>query len=72
MGFILLLGFTGLSGLGLYAASGTVLVAPLLALHLGAVLALFLLMPYSKFAHGAYRFAALLLEAQKREAPSDV
>jgi citrate/tricarballylate utilization protein len=32
----------------------------LLAVHLGAVLALFLTMPYGKFAHGVYRAAALL------------
>jgi citrate/tricarballylate utilization protein len=66
MAFVLLLGFTGLSGLALYAATGTALVAPLLALHLGAVLALFLLTPYSKMAHGAYRFAALMRDAQVR------
>lgn len=64
MGFILLLGFTGLSGLVLYWATGTQAVGPLLALHLGAVLALFLLTPYSKMAHGFYRFAALVRDAQ--------
>jgi len=64
MAFTLLLGFTGFSGLVLYAASGTALVSPLLSLHLGAVLALFLLTPYSKMAHGAYRFAALIRDAQ--------
>lgn len=67
MGFTLLLGLTGLSGLVLYAATGSALVAPLLALHLGAVLALFLVTPYSKMAHGAYRFAALVRDAQRRE-----
>ena len=66
MGFTLLLGFTGLSGLLLYAATGTALVGPLLALHLGSVLVLFLLTPYSKMAHGAYRFAALVSDAQVR------
>lgn len=66
MAFTLLLGLTGLSGLVLYAATGTALVGPLLALHLGAVLALFLLTPYSKMAHGAYRFAALVRDAQVR------
>ena len=34
--------------------------ACILALHLGAVLALFLTMPYGKFVHGLYRFAALV------------
>jgi citrate/tricarballylate utilization protein len=32
----------------------------LLAVHLGAVMALFLTLPYGKFAHGFYRTAALL------------
>ena len=65
MALTVLLGFTGLSGLVLFAATGTALVAPLLALHLGAVLALFLTMPYSKLAHGAFRFAALVRDAQR-------
>lgn len=64
MGFILLLAATGATGLALYAATGTALVAPLLALHLGAVLAFFLTAPYSKMVHGFYRFAALVRDAQ--------
>lgn len=64
MAFVALLGLTGLSGLALYAATGTALVPALLALHLGAVLGFFLTLPYSKMAHGFYRFAALLREAQ--------
>lgn len=63
-GFIWLLGFAGLSGLLLYAAQDSWLTGPLLALHLGGVLALFLLTPYSKMAHGFYRFAALVRDAQ--------
>jgi citrate/tricarballylate utilization protein len=35
----------------------------MLILHLGAVLTLFLLLPYSKMAHGFYRFAALVQDA---------
>lgn len=64
MAFNLLLALTGLSGLVLYWAKGSAAVGPLLALHLGAVLALFLLTPYSKMAHGFYRFAALVRDAQ--------
>lgn len=64
MAFILLLGFTGLTGLLLYAATGTPLVAPLLVIHLGAVLCFFVTAPYSKMAHGFYRFTALIREAQ--------
>lgn len=66
MGFVLLLGLTGASGLLLYAATGTPLVPPLLAIHLGAVLAFFLTIPYSKMAHGFYRLAALVRDAQTR------
>jgi len=39
---------------------------PLLALHLGAVFALFITMPYGKFVHGIYRFVALVRYAQER------
>lgn len=64
MAFVLLLLATGATGLALYAATGTGAVAGLLALHLGTVLALFLLMPYSKMVHGFYRLAALTRDAQ--------
>ena len=40
----------------------------MLALHLGAVLALFLSMPYGKFVHGLYRYLAL--SRWRREDPS--
>ena len=59
MAFVLLLFATSATGLLLYAATGTGAVAALLPLHLGAVLTFFLLMPYSKMAHGFYRLAAL-------------
>ncbi|MFC0160110.1 tricarballylate utilization 4Fe-4S protein TcuB [Mameliella alba] len=68
MAFVLLLGMTGLTGLILYAVSGTGAVPAMLALHLGAVLTLFLTTPYSKMAHGFYRFAALVRDAQQRQA----
>jgi citrate/tricarballylate utilization protein len=66
--FIWLLGLAGLSGLALYAVRGTGLVGFTLALHLGSVLTLFLLMPYSKMAHGFYRLAALVREARESRA----
>lgn len=66
MGFVLLLGAVGLSGLLLYALGSTPLLAVLLALHLGTVLALFLLVPYSKMAHGFYRTAALIRDAKRK------
>jgi citrate/tricarballylate utilization protein len=46
----------------------------LLALHLGVVFAFFLTMPYGRFVHGLYRFAALVRYAKERrqmaEAPA--
>lgn len=66
MAFVLLLFFVSATGLVLYAASGSSIVALLLPLHLSMVLTLFLLIPYSKMAHGFYRFAALLHDAAKR------
>jgi citrate/tricarballylate utilization protein len=66
--FVGLLGLTGLTGLMLYTATGTALVGPLLALHLGTVLAFFLTLPYSKMAHAAYRLAALARDAQIKAA----
>lgn len=69
MGFIVLLFFVSTSGLVLYALGSTALMPSLLALHLGSVLAFFLLMPFSKMAHGFYRLAALAGEAaRQREA----
>jgi len=60
MAFVVLLFFISASGLALYAATGTSLVGLLLPLHLGAVLAFFLLTPYSKMAHGFYRLASMV------------
>ena len=69
VGFIALLALTGASGLALALARGTPALALLLCLHLGAVMALFVTMPYGKFAHGAYRVAALLKWAIERRRP---
>lgn len=65
MGFVALLFTVALTGLVLYAATGTGAVPALLAVHLGAVLAFFLLLPYTKMIHGFYRMAALIVEHQK-------
>jgi citrate/tricarballylate utilization protein len=66
MAFLLLLFLVSLTGLVLYGLGGTPWLAQLLALHLGTVLALFVLTPFTKMAHGFYRMAALLREAQKQ------
>ena len=65
MAFVLLLFAVGATGLALYAATGTSLVTALLPLHLGTVLTLFVLTPYSKMAHGFYRMAALIAASDK-------
>lgn len=69
-GFIGLLLLVGASGLLLAFSHGTVWLTLLLCVHLGAVMALFLTMPYGKFAHGAYRCAALLKWSIERRKPN--
>ena len=59
MAFILLLCAVAISGLALYGLGSTPAMPILLALHLGAVLTLFLMTPFSKMAHGFYRLAAM-------------
>jgi len=66
IGFTLLLFAVAFTGLALWAATGTAAVPALLAIHLGTVLAFFLLMPYSKMVHGFFRLAALTRDAQAR------
>jgi citrate/tricarballylate utilization protein len=41
-----------------------------LAIHLGVVMALFVTLPYGKFAHGVFRSAALLKWAIEKRRPS--
>jgi citrate/tricarballylate utilization protein len=68
-GFIALLFFSSASGLALWLARGTLAMPLLLALHLGVVMALFLTLPYGKFAHGIFRGAALLKWSIERRQP---
>jgi len=58
--FLALLFFISLTGFLLLGLRATSAMGVLLALHLGFVLALFLVLPYSKFVHAVYRFAALI------------
>ena len=58
--FLLLLFLTSLTGLALLVLRDTTSMGLLLAIHLGIVLALFLTLPYGKFVHALYRFAALM------------
>ncbi|HVE51023.1 MAG TPA: tricarballylate utilization 4Fe-4S protein TcuB [Casimicrobiaceae bacterium] len=69
VGFLLLLLATSVTGLMLLALRETRAMGVLLALHLGAVLALFLTIPYGKFVHAVYRFAALVRFHVERRVP---
>ena len=64
--FLLLL--AAVTGLLLLALRDTGAMAILLAVHLGVILGLFLMLPYSKFVHGIYRGTALLKAAIERHA----
>ncbi|MEK7346035.1 MAG: tricarballylate utilization 4Fe-4S protein TcuB [Pseudomonadota bacterium] len=70
LGFIALLAVTSLSGLLLWLLGGTAAMPLLLAIHLGTVMALFLTLPYGKFAHGIFRTAALLRFAVEKRQPN--
>lgn len=66
-----LLALAAASGLLLLALRSTGAMGVALAVHLGVILALFLVMPYSKMVHGVYRGAALLRNAmERRTAPA--
>lgn len=62
---LILLFLVAFSGLVLTAFRGTSAMGMLLAFHIGLVLALFVLLPYSKFVHGIYRSLALLRNAME-------
>ena len=64
--FIAMLFLTSLTGMVLLLLRDTSAMGPLLALHLGVVFSLFITMPYGKFVHGLYRFAALVRYARER------
>jgi len=67
--FIALLLLTAATGLALLALRETRGMGVALAIHLGAVLALFVTLPYGKFVHALYRFAALVRFHIERRRP---
>jgi citrate/tricarballylate utilization protein len=72
LGFIGLLFGTALTGLVLMLLRGSAAMPLALCVHLGFVMALFLTMPYGKFAHGIYRSVALLKWAVEKRRPSSL
>lgn len=71
-GFIALLLLTSATGLALLAWRDSSAMGLLLAVHLGVVMALFVTLPYGKFAHGVFRSAALLKWSIERRQPTNL
>ncbi len=69
--FLVLLFVAAATGLILLALRDTAAMSALLAIHLGAIVSLFLILPYCKFVHGIYRAAALLRSAAERPKRSE-
>ena len=69
-GFIALLFLISVTGLALMLSRNSAVMPSLLALHLGTVMALFLTLPYGKFAHGIFRTASLLRFSVEKRQPS--
>ena len=67
--FLLLLAAVSLTGLLLTALRESAVMSTLLAAHLGAVMALFVTLPYGKFVHAIYRFMALVRFHLERTRP---
>jgi citrate/tricarballylate utilization protein len=70
LGFITLLALISATGLLLWLLGSTAAMPLMLAIHLGTVMALFLTLPYGKFAHGIFRTAALLRFAVEKRQPN--
>ncbi|MGF6317512.1 tricarballylate utilization 4Fe-4S protein TcuB [Pseudomonas frederiksbergensis] len=71
-GFIALLFLVSASGLALLAFRESAALGLMLAIHLGLVMTFFLTMPYSKFAHGIFRSAALLKYSIEKRQPNPI
>jgi citrate/tricarballylate utilization protein len=65
--FLAALLLTSATGFALLLLRHSAMMSLLLAIHLGTVLALFATLPYGKFVHGLYRFAALVRYAREKK-----
>jgi citrate/tricarballylate utilization protein len=72
LGFIALLILVSSTGLLLWLGGQSQALPILLASHLASVMALFLTLPYGKFAHGIYRAAALIRFSVEKRLPSTI
>jgi citrate/tricarballylate utilization protein len=63
---LMLLAMIAVTGLFLLAVRATGAMGIAMAIHLGFILAFFVVLPYSKMVHGVYRSAALLRRAVER------
>lgn len=70
LGFIALLALVSASGLGLWLSRQHPLMPSMLCWHLGSVMALFVTLPYSKFAHGIFRLASLIRFSVEKRQPN--
>jgi citrate/tricarballylate utilization protein len=68
LALLALLWLAAATGIILLAWRATDAMGTLLALHLGLILALFLVLPYSKFVHAIYRTLALVRNARDARA----
>ncbi len=72
LGFIALLILVSSTGLLLWIGGHSQALPILLASHLASVMAMFLTLPYGKFAHGIYRTAALIRFSVEKRLPSTI
>jgi len=70
VGFVSLLFWVSFTGLVLLILRDTDGMRASLILHLAAVMAFFLLMPYSKFVHGIYRGLAIVKHHREQKSPN--